>query len=133
MKPNKTTPQNIDEYIADFPPKVQAILQKIRKTIRKVVPEAEEAIKYDIPTFTLNGNLIHFGAFKEHVGMYPAPRGVEEFETELAVYGGGKGTLRFPLDKSIPYDLIERIVKFRTAKNLGKGYAKPKKQTATSR
>jgi uncharacterized protein YdhG (YjbR/CyaY superfamily) len=112
MKPSK----NIDEYIARFPENVQEILEKIRATIRKAAPDAEETIKYQIPTFTLNGNLVHFGAFKKHVGLYPVPRGVEEFKEELSAYEGGKGTVRFPLDKPIPYGLISRIVKFRVKK-----------------
>jgi uncharacterized protein YdhG (YjbR/CyaY superfamily) len=112
-------PQNIDEYIANFPSNVQKILQKIRKTIQKAAPEAKEAIKYQIPTFTLNGNLIHFAAYKNHIGIYPAPRGAEEFKKELANYEGGKGTAQFPLDKPIPYDLITRMVKFRLKKLQG--------------
>ena len=107
------TSKNINEYIADFPDNVQKILQRIRKTIQKVVPGAEEAIKYGIPTFTLDGkNLIHFAAYKSHIGLYPAPRGADEFKKELANYEGGRGTVQFPLDKPIPYDLIIRISKF---------------------
>lgn len=106
-------PEDIDEYIATFPSDVQKILQRIRKTIRKAAPEAAEAISYAIPTFKLNGNLIHFAAYRNHIGLYPAPRGVAEFKEELAEYEGGKGTLRFPLDQPVPYDLITRIVKYR--------------------
>ena len=112
---SQSTPKNIDEYIAGFPAEVQKTLQKIRATIRKAAPDATEAISYKIPTFKLNGkNFIHFAAFKNHIGLYPAPRGVNEFEPELSAYKGGKGTVQFPLDKPIPYDLITRIVKFRT-------------------
>lgn len=107
------SPKDIDEYIAGFPADVQKILRKIRATIHKAAPDAEEAIKYQIPTFVLNGNLIHFAAYKTHIGLYPAPRGVDEFKDEVAAYEGGKGTLRFPLDEPIPYALISRIVKYR--------------------
>lgn len=117
MRSESPTPKDINEYIAGFPADVQKILQKIRATIQKAAPEATEAISYQIPTFRLNGkNLIHFAAFKKHIGLYPAPRGVDEFEPELSSYDGGKGTLQFPLDKPIPFDLITRIVKFRTKK-----------------
>jgi len=128
MKTDKTSPKSIDEYIAGFPKDVQAILQKIRMTIRKAAPDAEEAIKYQIPTFTLKGNLVHFGAYKNHIGFYPAPRAIEEFKKELSAYEGSKGTVRFPFDKPIPYALITRIVKFRVKKNLEKAEAKSKKR-----
>jgi uncharacterized protein YdhG (YjbR/CyaY superfamily) len=109
----KKANDNLNEYIASFPNDVQKILQKIRTTIHKVAPEAEEAIKYGIPTFTLDGkNLVHFAAYKSHIGLYPAPRGSEEFKKELANYEGGKGTVQFQLDEPIPYDLITKIVKF---------------------
>jgi uncharacterized protein YdhG (YjbR/CyaY superfamily) len=116
----KKAPQNIDDYIGAFPADVQKILQKVRATIQKTAPDAEEAIKYQIPTFTLNGNLIHFAAYKNHIGLYPAPRGAEQFKKELAAYEGGKGTVQFPLDKPIPYDLIARIVKYRVMKTKSK-------------
>jgi uncharacterized protein YdhG (YjbR/CyaY superfamily) len=121
-------PQNIDEYIAGFPRDVRGILQKIRMTIKKAAPGAEEAISYQIPTFRLNGNLVYFAAYKKHVSIYPAPRGVEKFKDELSRYEGGKGTARFPLDKPIPFGLIGRIVKFRAAKNLEAAKAKGKKR-----
>ena len=115
----KTAPaKDIDAYIAGVPKNVQKLLQQIRKTIQKAAPDAEEAIKYQIPTFTLNGkNLVHFAAFKEHIGFYPAPRAIEEFKDELAAYAGAKGTVRFPLDEPIPHDLIARMVKFRVAQS----------------
>ena len=121
MRTNQTAPKNIDEYIAGFPNDVQKLLEKIRLTIRKAAPDAEEAIKYQIPTFTLKGNLVHFAAYKQHIGFYPAPRGIEKFKKELSVYEGGKGTVRFPLDKPIPFDLISKIVKFRVQNNLERG------------
>jgi uncharacterized protein YdhG (YjbR/CyaY superfamily) len=113
MKLTRTKFANIDEYIEGFPDDVQKILKKIRTTIRKAAPKAEETISYGIPTFKLNSSLIYFAGFKKHVSVYPAPRSAPEFKQELASYGGGKGTVQFPLDKPIPYDLITRIVKFR--------------------
>ena len=106
MKTGQKAPKNIDEYIAGFPPEIQEILEKIRLTIREAAPKAEEAISYMIPTFKLNGNLVHFAAYKKHIGFYPAPRGKEAFREELSAYGGGKGTVQFQLDKPIPYALI---------------------------
>lgn len=128
MRANQTAPRDIDEYIAGFPKHVQEILEKIRMTIRKAAPDAEEIIKYQIPTFTLKGNLVHFGAFKKHIGFYPAPSGIEEFNEELSVYEGAKGSIKFPLDKPIPFALISKIVKFRVKENLGRGEAKRKKK-----
>lgn len=113
MKSPASAPATIDDYIAGFPKDVQKILQKVRTTIRKAAPGAQEAIKYGIPTFTLNANLVHFGAYAKHIGFYPAPSGTAKFRSELAPYASGKGSVRFPLDEPIPYDLITRIVKFR--------------------
>ena len=119
MRTDQTTPKDIDEYIAGFPDDVQAILQKIRMTIRDVAPGAEETISYGMPTFTLKGKyLVYFAAYKKHIGFYPAPIGNAEFEEELSAYESGKGTARFPLDRPVPYDLISRIVKFRVKENL---------------
>ncbi len=128
MKTSETMPRTIDQYIAGFPPDVQAILQKIRATVRKAAPDAQETIKYRMPTFTLNGNLIHFAAFQHHIGLYPTPTGIEEFKQELSKYEGGKGSVQFPLDKPIPYDLISRIVKFRVKEMQGKAAAKGTKK-----
>jgi uncharacterized protein YdhG (YjbR/CyaY superfamily) len=124
MRTEQAGPRNIDEYIAAFPKDVQQILEKIRKTIQKAAPGAQEAIKYQIPTFTLNGNLVHFAAYKNHIGFYPAPTVIEKFKKELSIYGSGKGTLKFPLDKPIPYDLIDKIVKFRVKERLAGSKAK---------
>lgn len=118
------TAETIDEYIAGFPPDVQEILQKIRMAIREAAPGAEETIKYRMPTFTLNGNLVHFAAFKKHIGFYPIPTGIEQFKDELSAYETGKGSVRFPLDRPIPYDLIGRIVRFRVKENLQRAEAK---------
>ena len=124
MKAQQARPRNIDEYIAAFPKDVQKILQKVRVTIRKAAPAAQEAIKYQIPTFTLNGNLVHFAGYKNHIGFYPAPTAIEKFKKELSIYGSGKGTLKFPLDKPIPFDLISKIVKFRVKERLSESKAK---------
>jgi len=110
----------IDEYISTFPDDIQNILQKIRQTIKEAAPDAEEAISYQIPTFKLNGNLVHFAAFKNHVGFYPAPSGQKVFQKELSVYKSGKGSVQFPLDKPIPLSLIKKIVKYRVKENLEK-------------
>jgi len=118
MNTNPATPKDIDEYIARFPPHIQEILQKIRMTIHEAAPQAQETISYQMPTFTLKGNLVHFAAFKNHIGFYPTPTGTEKFQEELSVYKGGKGSIRFPLDRPIPYDLIRRIVEFRVKENL---------------
>ncbi len=128
MKTKSTKPVTIDEYIAGFPPDVQALLQKIRTIIRKAAPQAEETIKYQMPTFTLHGNLVHFAAFKSHIGFYPVPTGIEAFKQELSAYPGGKGSVQFPLDQPIPYALISKIVKFRVKENLAKAAVKGKKK-----
>ena len=120
--------ENIDEYIAGFPKDIQKMLKEMRATIKKAAPKAEEAIKYAMPTFVLNGNLVHFAAFKNHIGFYPAPSGIEAFEKELAAYDGSKGTIRFPLDKPLPLKLIGQIVQYRVQKNLEKAQAKTKKK-----
>lgn len=119
----------MDEYIAGFPDDIQEILEKIRITVRKVAPDAEETIKYQIPTFTLKGNiLLSFAAYKKHIGFYPAPAGNEKFRNELSVYRAGKSSVRFPLDKPIPFALISKIVRFRVKENLGRAVAKRKKK-----
>ncbi|MEN6551606.1 MAG: DUF1801 domain-containing protein [Methanobacterium sp.] len=112
--------ETIDEYIATFPENVQDILQEIRKVIRESAPEAEEAISYGMPTFKLNGNLVHFAAYEKHIGFYPAPSGIEAFKEELSPYKGGKGSVQFPIDKPLPLDLVEKIVIFRVKENLKK-------------
>jgi uncharacterized protein YdhG (YjbR/CyaY superfamily) len=124
MRTKQPAPKNIDEYITRYPSDVQAILGKIRTTIRVAAPEAVETINYQIPTFTLNGNLVHFAAYKNHIGFYPTPSGIEKFKNELDVYEGAKGSVKFPLDRPIPYDLIDRIVRFRVNENLGRAKAK---------
>ncbi len=110
--------ENIDQYIATFPKDIQSILNELRQTIKESAPEAEEAIRYQMPTFRLNGNLLHFAAYKNHIGFYPTPTGIEAFKSELAKYEVSKGTIKFPLNKQIPLDLIRKIVKYRVQENL---------------
>ena len=107
----------IDSYIASFPKETQKILEQLRTTIRKAAPEAEETINYGIPTFTLKGNLVHFAAFKNHIGFYPTSSAIEAFKKDLSAYDGAKGSVKFLIDKPIPFELISRIVKFRVIEN----------------
>ena len=118
--PSRKKFQTIDEYISEFPEDIQEILEKMRKVIQEAAPEAEEAISYGMPTFKLNGNLVHFAAYKNHIGFYPAPSGIEAFKEEISEYKSSKGAVQFPLDKAIPYDLVEKIVIFRVKENLKK-------------
>ena len=120
--------ESVDAYVAAFPRNVQAILRKVRQTIRTAAPEAQEKMGYGIPTFVLEGNLVHFAAFKSHLGFYPGPSGIERFAKELAKYEGAKGSVRFPLDRPIPHRLIARIVKFRVRENLAKAAEKKAKK-----
>jgi uncharacterized protein YdhG (YjbR/CyaY superfamily) len=128
MKEPERGPKTIDEYISTCPKDVQEILEKVRATIRKAASEAEETIDYQIPTFKLKGNLVHFAAHKKHIGFYPTPSGIEKFKDEIAVYEWAKGSVQFPLDKPIPYDRISRIVEFRVKENLERAAAKGKKK-----
>ena len=128
MRTDQPVPKNIDEYVAGFPPDVQDILERVRTTIKKASPEAEEAISYQMPTFRLDGNLVHFAAFKNHIGLYPTPSGTERFRAELSPYETSKGSIRFPLDKPIPYELIARIVKFRVRENRERAAARRKRK-----
>ncbi len=124
MNEGQAKPTTIDEYIAGFPPAVQAILGRIREIVRAAAPGAQEAMSYQIPTFKLNGNLVHFAAFQHHIGLYPPAKGDAVLERELAPYAGEKGNLRFPLDQPIPYELIARIVKLRVAQSPPKAEAR---------
>jgi uncharacterized protein YdhG (YjbR/CyaY superfamily) len=120
-------PNNMDEYIAGFPKDTQEILEQIRATIKKAVPDAEETISYAIPAFTLNKDyLVYFAAFKNHIGFYPAPTASEAFKEEFSLYKTGKGSVQFPLNKPMPFDLITRIVEFRTKGNLERSKTKKK-------
>jgi uncharacterized protein YdhG (YjbR/CyaY superfamily) len=109
--------KTMDEYISTFPEDVQRILHELRHTIKEAAPEAEETINYQMPTFTLNGNLVHFAAFKNHIGFYPTPSGIEAFEKELSRYKGAKGSVQFPIDEPLPLPLIRRIVEYRVKEN----------------
>jgi uncharacterized protein YdhG (YjbR/CyaY superfamily) len=128
MKTKQTVPKDIDEYIAGFPHDVQEILEKMRATIRRAAPGAEETISYQIPTFILKGNLVHFAAFKKHIGFYPTSTGIEKFKDQLSVYEGGKGSVKFPLDKPVPFSLISKIVRFRVKENVQRAEARERNQ-----
>jgi len=128
MNENKAQFSNIDEYIALFPDEIQEILTKIRNIIKENAPEASEKISYQMPTYFLNGNLIHFAAFKHHIGLYPTPTGIDAYKEELSKYKGAKGSVQFLLDQPIPYDLIKRIVIYRVEESTKKAVAKPNKK-----
>lgn len=130
MEHRPTGFQSIDQYIATFPPAIQALLESVRATIKAAAPDATERISYQMPTFWLNGNLVHFAALKNHIGFYPTPSGIEAFQAETSMYKSTKGALQFPLDQSLPLDLIRRIVEFRVAENRGKAAAKAGKKKA---
>ena len=127
MKTDPTVPMSIDEYIAGFPQDVQDKLEKIRSTIKTAAPDAVETISYRMPTFTLKGNLVHFAAFKRHIGFYPTPTATAKFQRELSAYKGAKGSVQFPLDQPIPFALISKVVKFRAKENLERAKARRKK------
>jgi uncharacterized protein YdhG (YjbR/CyaY superfamily) len=129
----KRRPENIDEYIDGFPSNVQKILQKIRKTIQKAAPGAQEVISYQMPAFKSNRVLIYFAGYQNHVSLYPAPRGVAEFKAELAQYEGGKGTVQFPLGQPVDFDLIARIVKYRASENAASDYARSRKKAGSKK
>jgi uncharacterized protein YdhG (YjbR/CyaY superfamily) len=121
MRTSKKQFETIDEYIKTHPKDVQSILQKMRRTIREAAPEAVETISYQMPAFKLNGKgLVYFAAFKNHIGFYPIPSGIEAFKKELSPYKQGKGSVQFPFDKPVPYGLVEKVVRFRAKENLKK-------------
>jgi uncharacterized protein YdhG (YjbR/CyaY superfamily) len=128
MRTEQPGPKDLDDYIAGFPDDVQKILEKIRRTIRKAAPLAEEKISYKMPAFKLDGDLIYFAAFKKHIGIFPPVRGNEKLNKELSRYRGEKGNLKFPLDEPIPYELIGRVVKFRLKEHLERLAAKRNKK-----
>jgi uncharacterized protein YdhG (YjbR/CyaY superfamily) len=125
MAASPSAPKNIDEYIASFSPEVQVVLEKIRLTIRKAAPDAQETISYKMPAFKLGGILVYFAAFKKHIGLFPPVRGDAKLEKAISIYAGEKGNLRFPLDRPIPYDLIEKIVRLRVKQLLSKAGSRP--------
>jgi uncharacterized protein YdhG (YjbR/CyaY superfamily) len=128
MESNQVGIVSINEYIATFPKRIQKILEEIRTTIKAAAPEAEEKISYQMPTFFLKGNLVHFAAHTNHIGFYPTPSGIQAFKKELSVYEGAKGTVQFPIDKPMPLKLISKIVKFRVAENLKNAEIKSRKK-----
>ena len=109
--------KTVDEYIGSFSKSVQDVLEKLRRTIQKAAPEAEEVISYQIPTYKLNGSLVHFAAFKNHIGFYPTPSAIKVFKKELSRYETAKGSVKFPMDKPIPFDLVRKIVEYRVKEN----------------
>ena len=128
MTAKQPTPTTIDAYITGFPAGTQAILQQLRATIKAAAPDAKETIKYQMPTVTLKGNLVYFAAWKKHIALYPFTPALEQFREDLAGYEIDKGTLRFPLDKPLPLDLIARMVKVRVAEDLAHHAASKKKE-----
>ncbi|MCX6067325.1 MAG: DUF1801 domain-containing protein [Chloroflexi bacterium] len=124
MESNISGPASIDEYIANFPAEVQKKLEDLRAVIKAAAPEAQEKIGYQMPTFTLKGNLVHFAAYKNHIGFYPTPSGIQAYREELSVYESAKGSIRFPIDQPLPFELISKIVKFRVTENLQKAEIK---------
>jgi uncharacterized protein YdhG (YjbR/CyaY superfamily) len=117
----------VDEYITTFPKEIQVKLSELRRIVKTAAPDSVESISYKMPSFSLSGRLVYFAAFKSHIGFYPMPRGIQEFEKELSAYQSGKGTLQFPMNRPLPKKLIAKIVKFRVAENLEKARGKSKK------
>ena len=117
---NRSTASSIDEYIAEFPRETQKVLEEVRALIKASAPDATEKISYAIPTFYLNGNLVHFAGFKSHIGFYPGAGGIEAFREELKPYKSAKGSVQFPLDQPMPADLIRRMVEYRVQENAGR-------------
>lgn len=128
MENTKKSFDTIDEYISQFQPEIQGKLQTLRKTIKEIVPNAVEKISYQMPTFALNKNLVHFAAYKNHIGFYPGASGIAAFKQELSAYKGAKGSVQFPINEPLPFDLIKKIVKYREAEDLKKAEEKLKKK-----
>ena len=124
MKTDESNSKDVDDFIAKYPTDVQKILRKIRAIIRELAPDAHEKLGYGIPTFTLNGNLVHYSALTNHIGFYPTPSGIEKFKKQLSKYEGAKGSVQFPLDQPIPYDLIRKITEFRVKEQRAKSRKK---------
>lgn len=127
MDSKKDAFATIDEYIATFPAEIQVILHELRATIKAAAPEASEKFSYGMPTFFLSGNLVHFAAFKNHIGFYPTPSGIEAFKDELAQYASSKGAVQFPIDQPLPLKLVSKIVAYRVTENMKKAGAKGRK------
>jgi uncharacterized protein YdhG (YjbR/CyaY superfamily) len=128
MEGGQADDQSVDAYIAAFPEEIQVKLRALREAIRAAAPEAEERISYQMPTYTLHGNLVHFAAYAHHIGFYPTPSGIAAFQQELARYKGAKGSVQFPLDAPLPLELISRMVAFRVAENAAKAAATPRRR-----
>jgi uncharacterized protein YdhG (YjbR/CyaY superfamily) len=133
MENNKKGFNSIDEYIATFPEETQKILRELRAVIKAAAPDAQEKISYQMPTFFLKGNLVHFAAWKNHIGFYPTSSGTLTFQRELSIYESAKGSVKFPIDKPLPFELVSEIVKFRVAENLKKADAKLRKNKNLSK
>ncbi len=127
MEPSKIAYKSIDEYIAQFSPEIQDILQALRRVIKEVAPDAEEKISYQMPAFAFHGILVYFAACKNHIGFYPTASGIAVFQHEFSEYKSSKGAVQFPLDKPIPYELVSKVVKFRVEENMKKTEGKKKK------
>jgi len=127
MENKKVGYTTIDGYIETFPESVQKLLEEMRATIKTAAPEAEEKISYQMPTFFLKGNLVHFAAYKKHIGFYPTPSGIQAFQKELSIYKNSKGSVQFPIDQPLPLELVRRIVQFRAAENLKRAEEKSSK------
>ena len=128
MEENKITAKSIDEYILQFPPEIQERLNMLRKVIKESAPDALETISYQMPAFVLYGSLVYFAAFKNHIGFYPTASGIAAFKNELSEYKIGKGSIQFPIEKPLPYELVSRIVKFKVDENMRKAEGKLKKK-----
>jgi uncharacterized protein YdhG (YjbR/CyaY superfamily) len=128
MESKKVGFTSIDEYIATFPDEIQKILEELRAAIKAAAPDAVEKISYQMPTFFLKGNLVYFAAWKNHIGLYATPSGNEAFKKELSIYESAKGSIKFPIDRPLPLELITRIVKFRVAENLKRAEIKASKK-----
>jgi len=128
MEGNKVTYKTIDEYIMQFPSEIQIILEELRKVIQDAAPEAVEKISYQMPTFYLHGNLVHFAAYKKHIGFYPTSSGIIAYKEKISKYKSSKGAVQFPIEMPLPYDLISEIVKFRVDENKQKAEDKRKKK-----
>ena len=128
METKTTLPKNVDEYILAFPKEVQRLLEELRATIKKAAPGAEEVISYQMPAFKFHGMLVYFAGYKNHIGFYPTPSGIEAFRKELSVYKGAKGSVQFPINSPLPSNLISKIVKYRVRENLERANAKKNKQ-----
>ncbi len=128
MEENKKVYKSMDEYIIQFPPEVQEKLQKLRNVINESAPDAVEKMSWQMPTFDLHGNLVHFAAYKKHIGFYPGASGIAAFTPKLIEYKGSKGAVQFPIENELPYDLIREIVKFRVAENIKEAESKSQKR-----